>query len=238
MITTVFFDFYGTLVKWSPAAEEIQREAALAEGLVVDTRAIGQAYPTANALLDQENARSPIAMWSQEKRDSFFTEYERTLLATAGYDVEPDLAQQIWERVRSTPKQLALFEDVEPALRELKGAGLKLGVISNMNQDMGMQLAQVGLADYLSTWVSSAEVGVTKPHAAIFQEGLARAGVTADQAAHVGDGYDSDVGGARNAGMLGVLVWRDRDAAPPSDCPAVTSLTEVLAYLRETQQIP
>jgi FMN phosphatase YigB (HAD superfamily) len=53
MIQAVFFDFYGTLAGWEPAAGDIQRRSAAAEGLDVDADAIEQAYPRANALLDR-----------------------------------------------------------------------------------------------------------------------------------------------------------------------------------------
>ena len=61
MIEAVFLDFFGTLVKWAPDAEEMQRESAAAEGLAVDPAAVARAYPTANAYMNAENARTRIA---------------------------------------------------------------------------------------------------------------------------------------------------------------------------------
>ena len=237
MIKAVFFDFYGTLVKWTPDAEKIQRDAAADEGLDVAALAIRLAYRTADAYMNEENARSPISARSSPERDRFFTEYERRLLAAAGYEVPPAQARRIWERVRSTPKELALYEDVLPTLRQLRGTGqlrepgLVLGVISNMGSELETFVAHLGLVDYVEVWVSSAEAGVTKPHAAIFQAGLRKAGVRPREALFVGDSYESDILGARNAGMHGLLLLRSADATPPGDGPNVRTLADVPAHV-------
>ena len=231
MIKAVFFDFYGTLVKWTPDAEQIQREAAAAEGLEVAASAVRLAYRTADAYMNEENARSPISARSAPERERFFTEYERRLLAAAGYEVPPEHARRIWERVRSTSKELALYEDALPALRELRKAGLALGVISNMGPELETFVAHLGLADYVEVWVSSAEAGVTKPHAAIFRAGLRKAGVQPGETLFVGDSYESDILGARNAGMHGLLLLRSADATPPSDGPNVRTLADVPAHV-------
>ena len=234
MIKAVFLDFYGTLVKWVPAAEEIQQQAAAAEGLRVEPVAIARAYPAANAYMDVANAREPLASRSDDARARFFTEYERRLLAAAGYDVPAGLARRIWERVRSTPKELGLYDDARPALEQLAAARLILGVISNIGPELGTMIAHLGLADYVGLWVSSQEVGVSKPHAAVFEAGLRKAGVQPREAIHVGDSYEADVVGARNAAMHPLLLWREPGGPPPDGCPTVTTLTDVLSYLRRS----
>ena len=232
MIRAIFLDFYGTLAGWQPAAEEIQRDAAAAEGVDVDPTAVLDAYPTANALMDRENARLRIASRTDADRDAFFADYERTLLTTAGYDVPLELAARVWARVRATPKGLALYPDALPAVRGLHEAGLRVGVISNMGAELSHLVEDAGLGGYVDVCVSSAEAGVTKPHPAIFKWGLARVGVDAEEAVHVGDGYDSDVVGARNAGMHAVMLVRPHTAGPPDGSPTVEGLDEVLPYLR------
>ena len=232
MIDAVFLDFYGTLVKWAPNAEEMQRDAAAAEGLSVDASAVRRAYPTADAYMNAENARRPISTRSSKDRALFFAQYERRLLTTAGYEVDAATAGRIWGRVQATPKELALFDDVAPALGALRDAGLKLGVISNMGRELGALLEHLGLANRLDAWMSSEEAGVAKPHAAIFQAALRKAGVKPDRALFVGDSYESDVLGAQNAGMRGVLLLRDVEAIAPPDCPVVRSLSGVRAHAR------
>ena len=231
MIRAVFFDFYGTLAGWQPDPSEIQRSAAAAEGLDVDPAAIDRAYRTANALLDGANATDPLRNRSESERDAFFAEYERTLLGAAGYDVPIETAQAIWGRVRGTPKEFGLYADSVPALRVLRGAGLKLGVISNMGTELPDHLRRLGLDEYVTVTVSSGEVGVAKPHAAVFESALRKAGVRAEEAVHVGDGYESDVVGAAKAGLHAIFLSRDAAADAPEAAAVVRSLAEVHGHI-------
>ena len=233
MIKAVFFDFYGTLAGWEPAAGEIQREAAAAEGLALDADAIERAYPTANALLDSENAVRRVGSRTAEERDAFFAEYERTLLTTAGYPASLTLAAAIWARVRSTPKGLALYPDALPALEALRDAGFVVGVISNMGKELPDNLAALGVDRFATVSVSSGEVGVAKPHPEVFRTALRKAGVEASEALHVGDGYESDVLGATRAGLQALFLLRDRGVRAPEGCATVRALTDVLGVLRE-----
>jgi HAD superfamily hydrolase (TIGR01549 family) len=233
MIRAVFLDFYGTLAGWQPAGAQIQQEAAAAEGLTVDAAAIDMAYPTANAFMDSENAIRRIAARTEAERGEFFARYEQLLLATAGHDVSREYADRVWRRVRDTPKRLGLYPDSLPAVQALAADGRTVGVISNMGTELHQMIEELGLAAHVSVTVSSGEVGVSKPHPAVFQAALDRAGVAADEALHVGDGYESDAMGARNAGIHPLLLIREAGIHAPADCPTVRSLTEVLPYVTE-----
>jgi putative hydrolase of the HAD superfamily len=116
--------------------------------------------------------------------------------------------------------------DTPPCLESLRTQGFYLGVISNSVGTMEQQLARLGLARYFQTILDSALVGVEKPHPEIFQLALARACVSASQAAFVGDTYSTDVGGAQLAGLHGVLIDRV-GAYPHATCPRITSLPEL-----------
>lgn len=233
MLTTVFFDLYGTLVRWAPDAEGIQVAAAGAEGIALDLGAIARAYPVANAQLDEENARAPLPERSGAEREAFFARYEQRLLAASGAPVDLATAARVWERVSAAPKELVLYHDVLPALEAVRAAGLRVGIISNMGPQLDQLLAGLGLLEHAGVWVSSAEAGVAKPHPAIFHLALAKAGAAPEQAAHVGDSPVSDVDGARGAGLHPVLVLRELGLQEPAGCTTVASLTEVLPALRE-----
>jgi len=232
MIQAVFFDFYGTLAGWEPAAGDIQRRSAAAEGLDLDADAIEQAYPRANALLDRENAVQRLASRTPEQRESFLAEYEQTLLATAGYDVSLDVARAIWLRVRSAPKELALYPDARSTLEELRNSGFILGVISNMGTDLPDYLEHMGITGLIEAAVSSGEVGVAKPHPAVFEAALRKVGVGASEALHVGDGYESDVLGAAAAGLGALYLQRDANGSDPGKHAVVGSLSEVPPHVR------
>jgi putative hydrolase of the HAD superfamily len=65
----------------------------------------------------------------------------------------------------------------------------------------GFKMAAAEIEHYFSTVVYSEEAGVRKPHQAIFDLALQRANCTAEEALMIGDDWDADVLGARNAGI-------------------------------------
>lgn len=79
--------------------------------------------------------------------------------------------------------------------------------------------------------VSADSVRAYKPHAELFEKALDTAGVSASEAVHIGDSYESDVLGARVAGILPVLLQRT-DGNKHDDVITVKSLVEVMPYLK------
>jgi FMN phosphatase YigB (HAD superfamily) len=86
------------------------------------------------------------------------------------------------------------------ACRELAAAGLLLAVVSNWDVGLGEHLDRLELGSLVDAIVTSAEAGLPKPASAIFELALAKLGVAAGQAVHVGDAI-LDEEGARAAGM-------------------------------------
>ena len=100
------------------------------------------------------------------------------------------------------------------ALDELDAMGIPMAVISNSSFGSSViryELAKHGLADHLSFVMVSAEYAVRKPNPLLFETAAARLGVRPAGIWCVGDRLDTDVAGARAAGMTGVLFG----ATPP-----------------------
>lgn len=92
------------------------------------------------------------------------------------------------------------FGDAAPALRSLRGRGLRLVCVSNWDCSLPEVLERVGLAPLLDGVVSSASCGARKPDPAIFAAALRLAGCDAAAAVHVGDSAE-DVEGAAAAAI-------------------------------------
>ncbi|MFQ5860866.1 MAG: HAD family hydrolase [Dehalococcoidia bacterium] len=227
----LFFDLYNTLARFWPPTEEIQVAACQALGLQVTPKGIIRGYALADAYFSQENATRPLAERTAQERGRFFAEYERLILQGTGVEVSTELASQVWQQVSQVPKELALFEDVLPALRRLKERGLTLGLLSNVRWELGELGHRLGLDAYLDFTVTSQEAGAEKPHPPIFLLALERAGVGAGEAMHVGDQYQSDVLGARAVGIIPVLVDRANLHPHRNDCIKIRSLAELEAHL-------
>ena len=76
-------------------------------------------------------------------------------------------------------------------------------------------LAELGLGGRWTQVVVSAEVGATKPDAAIFEAALRAAAMSEPaKALFVGDSLETDVAGAQAAGLRAVLLDRDGHRSP------------------------
>src|ERR671931_1147982 len=108
-----------------------------------------------------------------------------------------------WEHA----EHFELYEDALPVLEELRGHGLKLGLVSNTGRDLDEFVAHHRLD--VDAALSSRVHGKTKPDASIFRAVLERLGVEPADAAMVGDSIEDDVEGALRIGMQAFLLDRD-----------------------------
>ncbi|MDG6987983.1 MAG: HAD-IA family hydrolase [Nitrososphaerota archaeon] len=139
------------------------------------------------------------------------------------------LMRTMWDETqRSVP--LKLYPDAEPTLRRLKDEGYKLALVSNAPSDTSKTVESLGLSRYISVTVFSGAVGVSKPNPEIFRIALRKAAVEPSEALHVGDLYEADVAGARNAGVDGVLIDREGNYGA-TDCLKIAGLDEVFGLL-------
>jgi putative hydrolase of the HAD superfamily len=120
-----------------------------------------------------------------------------------------------------------LFDDVLPVLADLRGRGLKLGLLSNTARDLERFVAHHALD--VDAVLTSRAHGKTKPHQAIFRRILELLGVAADEAVMVGDSIEDDIDGARAVGMRAVLL--DRDGRHPEVTDRLTDLRGLTAAL-------
>ena len=123
-----------------------------------------------------------------------------------------------------------LFPDAVPVLEKLRGAGLRLGLISNFEEWLERLLDSVEATGFFDTVVISGVEGVEKPDPRIFRLGLDRVGVRAEEAVYVGDSVAYDVGPANAVGMTAVLLDR-RGRYPDHEGPRIASLDELPAVL-------
>jgi len=228
----VFFDLGGTLLVMR--RDRIFRRVLQEVGRDVDLERIHSAYLKAESWwLSYYGAR----VLSEEETAEAYRDLDQKVFSALYPGESGQEAFRISKLVRKrwpeleTEIPLELYPDAEPTLERLVGDGYALGLISNAPADTGRVVRALGLTKYLSTIVISGVVGYTKPHPEIFRIALREVGVDASEAVHVGDLYEADVIGARNAGMEGILVDRD-GTQRSSDCPKVRSLPEIYQFIR------
>ncbi|MFL2640666.1 MAG: HAD family hydrolase [Dehalococcoidia bacterium] len=221
-IKHVYFDFFNTLAEFYPPREQLQRQAANDIGIEVGEVLLKSAYKTADAFMGEENKRYPLANRTSSEVDSFWTNYEKLLLTTAGAQVTDEEARLVFKQLSTLDQRFILFEDVLPTLRDIKKLGISIGIISNMNQDLRSIIDKLGILTYIDCIATSGMAGSAKPDKALFDYALDLIGAQPDQSAHVGDDYEGDVVGAINAGLFPVFL--DRNNLPEHPNKHITSI--------------
>ncbi len=111
------------------------------------------------------------------------------------------------------------FPKVIPTLLTLKNE-YTLGVISNgLAIKQWEKLVGLGMHHIFDVVATSEDVGYEKPHIEIFKEAMDKANLKSDESVMVGDRLNTDVVGAKKAGMVSVRVKQGKFATqtPSSD---------------------
>lgn len=226
MTRAVCFDVDFTLIYPGPTFQgEGYRRFCARHGMAVDPARFDAAVASASAVLDrvQDLIYDP----------QLFIDYTMAVIRGMGGE-GPGIeacAREIYDEWAAN-RHFHLYEDVPEVLRDLRARGLRLGVISNSHRPLQGFLEHFGLADLITTAVSSMEHGYMKPHPSIFEAALADLEVAPYEAVMVGDSFAHDIEGARRLGMTGVLVSRSGQAEPPAPgVPVIRSLRELAAHL-------
>ncbi|MEP6871274.1 MAG: HAD family hydrolase, partial [Anaerolineaceae bacterium] len=120
---------------------------------------------------------------------------------------------------REATAHLTVYDDARALLSSLKFRGYRVGVITNAifpGHLFQPLVNELGLSGYVDAFVSSADLGVAKPNPGIFLHTMKAIGCEAHETLFVGDRLETDIAGARAAGMRAVLIRRGarpRDAS-------------------------
>jgi putative hydrolase of the HAD superfamily len=124
-----------------------------------------------------------------------------------------------------------LAANTHPLLEALRERGFGLGLVSNAFDPgwlLHRDLEHMGLADRLDFSVFSSEVGLRKPHPAIFERALDALGVAPENALFVGDRLFEDIRGAAELGMTTVqALWYRADEHPDGAEPDYQAFTQL-----------
>jgi len=235
MVTTVLFDYGGTLDTAARHWSYVLHEGFSRAGLVMKQEAFRPAYVFAERAL----ARYPYI----RPEDNFLS----LLRKKVAIEVEFLIRSGVW-RPASYGEQARLVETValycdsyarchvrrsEKTLASL-ATRYNLVVVSNFYGNLGTILHSYGIAKYFNALVESARVGVRKPSPLIWRMGAEAARANVDECLAVGDSFGKDVLPAHELGCQ--TVWFEGEEWEKADCdtsiPAhvIHSLEELLLY--------
>jgi 2-haloalkanoic acid dehalogenase type II len=213
----VTFDCYGTLVDWEEGiASAFVREAA-EDGVVLDRARVLAAYHELEPEIEASGYRP----------------YREILAATA-----VRVAQRLgWpltvDRARFLPESLARwkpFPDTNPALERLVRVGYRLGILSNVDDDL-LVATRRHLGVLFDVVVTAQQVRSYKPAHGHFEEARRRIGDA--RWLHAAQSFFHDVVPARALGIPVAWINRKRESAsggitPDLELHDLTGLADAL----------
>lgn len=227
MIEAVFFDAGETILSPRPSWSELSAQVLQKRGhdVAVDSMRSAFRHTAQHFTRAADEGRTFSTSPGESKR--FWTTLYVDLLDFLG--IHDEEAPEILYETFSDPENYDLFPDARPTLDELKGRGLRLGVISNFESWLRLLLDRLEVRGLFDVLAISGELGWEKPDPRIFKWAMEEAGVDAAASVHIGDSPHFDPAPAAALGMHGVLLdrharWDDLEA----DYPRIAALGELV----------
>jgi 2-haloalkanoic acid dehalogenase type II len=213
----VTFDCYGTLVDWEEGISSAFVREAAEDGIVLDRARVLAAYHELEPEIEASGYRP----------------YREILAATA-----VRVAQRLgWpltvDRARFLPESLARwkpFPDTNPALERLVRVGYRLGILSNVDDDL-LVATRRHLGVLFDVVVTAQQVRSYKPAHGHFEEARRRIGDA--RWLHAAQSFFHDVVPARALGIPVAWINRKRESAsggitPDLELHDLTGLADAL----------
>ncbi len=226
----IFFDVGGTLLEVRGGVGEIYCEFARHYGVEADAEIIEKTFLTSFRDRPPLSFPSNIAErellklernWWRSLVESVFVNYE--------FKRFDEFFGEVFDYFRMK-EAWHLYDDVIPALSDLKDRGFRLAVISNFDSRIYDLLRAFEIERFFDGVHISSRAGAAKPDAEIFKTALKHHQVEAWQAVHIGDSWREDVEGALNTGIRPILLDRNCKFTKCEGVNRISSLSAVIRF--------
>lgn len=201
MIEAVTFDFWNTIAQVPEGAMPAARRRAVAAACEESGLAVEAALLEAS--LDEVRLR-----WESSWAEGVHLHpREGAAMLERALGIEEEGAGPVAEAFLGAidEVELELAPEIGPTLRELRGKGIRVGIVCDVGFSGGASLrgllGREGLLEHFDGWSFSDETGHYKPAPEAFRPALAALGARPGEAIHVGDLRRTDVAGAAALGM-------------------------------------
>ncbi len=204
----ILFDYGGTLVAGESPAEIFTNNLARL-GLRISEEESNRLERLVRLYWKEHYSSMPRGRrWDREIE----AECNRYALSTiSGISRPGEVAEEIGRRWDDF-SDLRTFDDVVEALDVLHSSGYRMGVVSQTlqtSEELAAKLEHFGIRHHFTCVVTSESTGFDKPDPKLFRFASNAIGIEAQRLCHVGDAYEYDVLGARNASMVPLLIDRN-----------------------------
>lgn len=207
-LKVVLFDLDGTIRRVRPTDHQTLLEQAQALGYQFDWDAQRQAILWSHAYW---------ANWEQSNRDArgldrlaFWQNFAWYYFAAMGVDAAllDEIALEVGRNMAEHFRPEGyLMPGVKELLWRLRSEKYILGMVSNRHNPLTGTAIELGVIEHFHFTLAAGQINRWKPDPALFRLALMLAGGVAPQEAmYIGDNYYADVIGAREAGIIPVLM--------------------------------
>jgi 2-haloalkanoic acid dehalogenase type II len=213
----VTFDCYGTLIDWERGITAAFERAARADGVSLDAAAVLAAY---------HEVEPAVQSGAFRRYRDVLADVARRVADRLGWTLAGPRAAFLAESVPDWPP----FPDTNPALGRLAAAGYRLGILSNVDDDL-LEGTRRHFAVPFEFWVTAEQVRAYKPARPHFDRGLERVGGA--RWLHAAQSAFHDVAPARALGIP--VAWINRKGERPTEAARpdreFRTLTELADWL-------
>ena len=230
----ILFDLWGTLMDSTGFDPEQGNAALLAlaenpRGVTLDElQELGRRVVTATVPREEQAALefTQSALF-RILSDSFGLSFRRPL---------EELEWEFW----NASLTVTLRSGVREMLEHVREQGIRSCVISNSSfgaATIERELARQGILEYFEFVISSADYGIRKPDALIFEAALRKMGIRPEKAWFAGDNVGYDIVGARGAGLYPIAYNAHAPVpATVADYAAISHWRELSSLVEEARE--
>jgi putative hydrolase of the HAD superfamily len=218
-IQAVTFDVGGTLIQPWPSVGEVYAKIAARHGMKVSAQELQQRFKAA---------------WRVQKnfaytREAWASLVDETFGELCGGPPGENFFAELYDFF-AQPEAWRIFDDVLPTLEQLAVEKIRLGIISNWDERLGILLRRLDLEKYFEVIVISCDAGFAKPSPKIFAQAAEKFHLPPPAILHIGDSFELDVRGARAAGFHGLQIRRGEN---PMSTDVISHLGEGIARIEQ-----
>lgn len=228
----IFLDAGYTLFTANPSPSKLYHEVCMRHGVELTLEGVVAAMREVwveRVIPEMSDSKADFSCSDEEDRQWWWN-YDREVFKRLGIPEERrgEIFGEIYEFF-GNPSAWELYPETLESLDILKSGELSLAIVSNWNSSLEKIVGGLNIAGYFDFVLASAEAGWKKPSPKIFQLALERAGAEPSRVVHIGDTYQTDVLGARRAGIRGIML--DRRGGTHHDHEVITCLSELYPLL-------
>lgn len=221
----IVFDFGDTIATLRPSKGRIVKDFLSLKNIDISIEEITNAY----RIVDYCHKQSALKLRNPKKKRAFLLKLNSELLKVLGLAKADDLwAPELYEFFQ-VKKRWELFSDVVEVLAYFQRQGYKMAILANWDKSLKTLVKGLGIDRFFLQILSSEESLMEKPDPRIFLHPMKLISVNPKKTVYVGNEYETDVLGSRAAGLVPVLIDRNR-FWPHADCLRFESLSELVNY--------